>query len=87
MCRLKHRAHVIDFITTQIYLFSIMFLKLFSSFKLKNELFFFSHGTRCAGEIAAEANNNVCSVGVAYNAQVGGTTVVNQITGNTGCQK
>ncbi|XP_061176557.1 PC3-like endoprotease variant B isoform X1 [Saccostrea echinata] len=31
-----------------------------------------SHGTRCAGEIAAEANNNVCSVGVAYNAKVGG---------------
>ncbi|XP_048771855.2 PC3-like endoprotease variant B isoform X2 [Ostrea edulis] len=31
-----------------------------------------SHGTRCAGEIAAEANNGVCSVGIAYNAKVGG---------------
>lgn len=35
-----------------------------------------SHGTRCAGEIAAEANNSVCSVGVAYNAQVGGVRML-----------
>ncbi|GFS18540.1 proprotein convertase subtilisin/kexin type 7 [Elysia marginata] len=28
------------------------------------------HGTRCAGEIAAVANNNVCGVGVAYGASV-----------------
>jgi len=32
----------------------------------------FSHGTRCAGEVAAEANNSVCCVGVAYNAKIGG---------------
>ncbi|CAF4774614.1 unnamed protein product, partial [Rotaria socialis] len=31
------------------------------------------HGTRCAGEVAAAANNNICSVGVAYNARIGGT--------------
>uniref|UniRef100_A0A8C6SQ14 Furin (paired basic amino acid cleaving enzyme) b n=1 Tax=Neogobius melanostomus TaxID=47308 RepID=A0A8C6SQ14_9GOBI len=27
------------------------------------------HGTRCAGEVAAVANNDVCGVGVAYNAK------------------
>ena len=32
----------------------------------------FSHGTRCAGEIAAVANNSVCGVGVAYEASIGG---------------
>ncbi|XP_072260939.1 proprotein convertase subtilisin/kexin type 4 isoform X2 [Pyxicephalus adspersus] len=31
-----------------------------------------SHGTRCAGEVAAIANNNVCGAGIAYNARVGG---------------
>jgi subtilisin family serine protease len=30
------------------------------------------HGTRCAGEVAAVANNSVCSVGVAFNAGIGG---------------
>lgn len=30
------------------------------------------HGTRCAGEVAAEINNSVCGVGVAYNARLGG---------------
>ena len=33
------------------------------------------HGTRCAGEIAA-ARNNVCGVGVAYNAKVAGIRVL-----------
>ena len=28
--------------------------------------------SRCAGEVAAAANNGVCGVGVAYNAQIGG---------------
>ncbi|KAH7644431.1 furin-like protein protease 1 [Dermatophagoides farinae] len=30
------------------------------------------HGTRCAGEVAANANNSVCAVGVAFDAKVGG---------------
>ncbi|XP_053202495.1 furin-like protease kpc-1 isoform X2 [Panonychus citri] len=30
------------------------------------------HGTRCAGEVAAMANNSNCAVGVAFNARVGG---------------
>lgn len=30
------------------------------------------HGTRCAGEVAAAANNSICSVGVAYHAGIGG---------------
>uniref|UniRef100_A0A8D3A6V2 Furin (paired basic amino acid cleaving enzyme) b n=1 Tax=Scophthalmus maximus TaxID=52904 RepID=A0A8D3A6V2_SCOMX len=34
------------------------------------------HGTRCAGEVAAAANNGVCGVGVAYNAQIGGVRML-----------
>ncbi|XP_045680892.1 proprotein convertase subtilisin/kexin type 6 isoform X1 [Phyllostomus hastatus] len=30
------------------------------------------HGTRCAGEVAASANNTCCIVGIAYNAKIGG---------------
>lgn len=30
------------------------------------------HGTRCAGEIAMQADNKKCGVGVAYNSKVGG---------------
>lgn len=35
-----------------------------------------SHGTYCAGVVAAVANNGVCGVGVAYNAKVGGVRIV-----------
>lgn len=34
------------------------------------------HGTRCAGEIAAEAGNEFCGVGVAYNAGIGGVRML-----------
>ncbi|GFY79189.1 hypothetical protein TNIN_245501 [Trichonephila inaurata madagascariensis] len=34
------------------------------------------HGTRCAGEVAANANNSICSVGVAYDALVGGVRML-----------
>jgi len=34
------------------------------------------HGTRCAGEIAAIANNHVCGVGVAYGARVSGIRIL-----------
>uniref|UniRef100_A0A3B1ITX6 Proprotein convertase subtilisin/kexin type 6 n=2 Tax=Astyanax mexicanus TaxID=7994 RepID=A0A3B1ITX6_ASTMX len=30
------------------------------------------HGTRCAGEVAAVANNSHCIVGIAHNARIGG---------------
>jgi subtilisin family serine protease len=30
------------------------------------------HGTRCAGEVAGEANNNFCGAGVAFNSRIGG---------------
>ncbi|GAU91046.1 hypothetical protein RvY_03375-2 [Ramazzottius varieornatus] len=30
------------------------------------------HGTRCAGEVAMQANNNFCGVGIAFNAKIGG---------------
>uniref|UniRef100_A0A8C8LR89 P/Homo B domain-containing protein n=1 Tax=Oncorhynchus tshawytscha TaxID=74940 RepID=A0A8C8LR89_ONCTS len=34
------------------------------------------HGTRCAGEVAAMANNGICGVGVAYNAKIGGVRML-----------
>ncbi|NXE83323.1 PCSK4 convertase, partial [Cochlearius cochlearius] len=34
------------------------------------------HGTRCAGEVAAAANNRICGAGVAYNAKVGGVRML-----------
>lgn len=35
-------------------------------------MFFNSHGTRCAGEVAAARDNGVCGVGVAYHSKVAG---------------
>jgi len=35
------------------------------------------HGTRCAGEVAAIAFNQYCGIGVAYNASIGGTVIIN----------
>ncbi|XP_045846796.1 proprotein convertase subtilisin/kexin type 4 isoform X8 [Meles meles] len=34
------------------------------------------HGTRCAGEVAATANNGFCGAGVAYNARIGGVRML-----------
>ncbi|XP_077187820.1 proprotein convertase subtilisin/kexin type 4-like isoform X1 [Paroedura picta] len=34
------------------------------------------HGTRCAGEVAAAANNGVCGTGVAYRAKIGGVRML-----------
>lgn len=34
------------------------------------------HGTRCAGEVAANAENSVCAVGVAYHSRVGGVRML-----------
>uniref|UniRef100_A0A8C6Q3I3 Proprotein convertase subtilisin/kexin type 5b n=1 Tax=Nothobranchius furzeri TaxID=105023 RepID=A0A8C6Q3I3_NOTFU len=34
------------------------------------------HGTRCAGEVAASANNTHCIVGIAYNARIGGVRML-----------
>lgn len=34
------------------------------------------HGTRCAGEVAATANNSICAVGIAYGAKVGGVRML-----------
>lgn len=30
------------------------------------------HGTRCAGEVAGIRDNQVCGVGIAYGASIGG---------------
>ncbi|XP_041695706.1 proprotein convertase subtilisin/kexin type 4-like [Coregonus clupeaformis] len=39
------------------------------------------HGTRCAGVVAAVANNGVCGVGVAYQAKIGGVRMLDgQVT-------
>ncbi|KAJ6652158.1 hypothetical protein lerEdw1_013142 [Lerista edwardsae] len=34
------------------------------------------HGTRCAGEVAAIANNVVCGAGIAYKAKIGGKELI-----------
>ncbi|PAA73078.1 hypothetical protein BOX15_Mlig019267g1 [Macrostomum lignano] len=34
------------------------------------------HGTRCAGEIAMQANNSHCGVGIAFNARIGGVKIL-----------
>ena len=39
-------------------------------------MFYFSHGTRCAGAAVAKANNHVCGVGVAYDANIGGIRIL-----------
>jgi len=36
------------------------------------------HGTRCAGLIAAEANNGVCGVGVAFDAQISAIRILSK---------
>lgn len=35
-----------------------------------------SHGTKCAGAAAANANNSLCGVGVAYDAQIAGLRIL-----------
>ncbi|KAM9329544.1 proprotein convertase subtilisin/kexin type 4 [Gastrophryne carolinensis] len=37
------------------------------------------HGTRCAGEVAAVAKNDVCGVGIAYNAKIGGVRMLDGV--------
>jgi len=39
---------------------------------------FNSHGTRCAGEVSAARDNDVCGVGVAYNSLVAGIRMLDQ---------
>jgi len=34
------------------------------------------HGTRCAGEVSATANNSVCGVGIAYDSRIGGVRML-----------
>lgn len=37
------------------------------------------HGTRCAGEIAMEADNRKCGVGVAFKASIGGIKLLDGV--------
>ncbi|XP_034250289.1 neuroendocrine convertase 2, partial [Thrips palmi] len=39
---------------------------------------FNSHGTRCAGEVSAARDNDVCGVGVAYDSKVAGIRMLDQ---------
>jgi len=39
---------------------------------------FNSHGTRCAGEVSAARDNEVCGVGVAYNSMIAGIRMLDQ---------
>ncbi|XP_033102702.1 neuroendocrine convertase 2-like [Anneissia japonica] len=39
---------------------------------------FNSHGTRCAGEVSAVADNGICGVGVAYKSKVAGIRMLDQ---------
>jgi len=41
---------------------------------------FNSHGTRCAGEISAKRDNEICGVGVAYGSKVAGLRMLDQPT-------
>jgi len=34
------------------------------------------HGTRCAGQVSAQANNSVCSVGIAFKSNIGGVRML-----------
>jgi len=34
------------------------------------------HGTRCAGEVSASANNSICGVGIAFNSRIGGVRML-----------
>lgn len=46
--------------------------------ELKLLLCYFSHGTRCAGEVAAARDNDICGVGVAYDSKVAGIRMLDQ---------
>jgi len=63
--RLSTCPHVnqFDFFEQVFYYVSISWLLILSVFR---------HGTRCAGEVAAQANNSKCIVGAAYDAKIGG---------------
>ena len=37
-----------------------------------------SHGTRCAGEISAVADNGICGVGIAYNSKIAAVRMLDQ---------
>jgi len=34
------------------------------------------HGTRCAGEVSATANNSICGIGIAYDSRIGGVRML-----------
>nr|CDJ84259.1 unnamed protein product [Haemonchus contortus] len=42
------------------------------------------HGTRCAGEVAAIAGNNLCGVGVAFKAKIGGVRMLDGDVSDSG---
>ena len=43
-----------------------------------------SHGTMCAGQISAEANNTACGIGVAPDSRIGGIRLIDRFTTDAG---
>ncbi|RWS28899.1 furin-like protease 2, partial [Leptotrombidium deliense] len=43
----------------------------------------FRHGTHCAGEVSSEKNNYICGVGIAFDAKVGGITLLDTLLTDT----
>ena len=42
-----------------------------------------AHGTKCGGEVAAEANNSICGAGIAPNAKLGGVRMLDTENGKS----
>lgn len=50
----------------------------FQSLSNISECHHLSHGTRCAGEVAAARDNGICGVGVAYDSKIAGIRMLDQ---------
>lgn len=48
------------------------------AFKFSKRSCIDSHGTRCAGEVAAARDNGICGVGVAYDSKIAGIRMLDQ---------
>ncbi len=49
-----------------------MLLPLYNNVFIHEIYLNYSHGTRCAGEVAAARDNGICGVGVAYDSKIAG---------------
>ena len=65
----KIQSYIIDI---SLFLLKHLYYSIYQFFGL------FSHGTRCAGEVAAKRDNGICGVGVAYDSKVAGIRMLDQ---------